>query len=59
MSNLFHFGRYRKYTKIGLAMGVTFGGDVDTSGNNNNLSVIMRIRIYQKTGLLKFMNKNQ
>ena len=51
--------RYQKYTKIGLAMRVTIGGDVDTSGKNNNLSVIMRVRLYPKTSLLKFMNRNQ
>ena len=49
----------QKYTKIGLAMGVTLGGDADKSGNNTNLLVIMRVRLLQKIGLLDFMNLNQ
>ena len=39
-----------KYTKIGLAMGVTIGGDAAKSGENTHLLVIMGVRLSQKIG---------
>ena len=43
MSNIFGVGRGRKYTKNGLAMGVTIGGDATKSGKNTHLLVIMHV----------------
>ena len=49
----------RKYTKIGLAMGVTIGGDAHKSGKNTHLLVVMRVRLSQKIGLLDLTNHNR
>ena len=42
----------RKSTKNGLVMGVTIGGDAAKSGKNTHLFVIIRVRLYQKIGLI-------
>ena len=44
VSNIFGARRGRKYTKNGLAMGVTIGVDAAKSGKNTHLLVIMRVR---------------
>ena len=49
----------RKYTKSGLAMGVTTGGDATKSGKNTHLLVIMRMSLSQKIGLLDSTNRTQ
>ena len=46
-------------TKIGLAMGVTIGGDAAKIGKNTNFLVIMRVRISQKIGLIDLTNHNR
>ena len=48
-----------KSTKIGLAMGVTFGGDAAKSGKNTHLLVLMRVRLPQKIGLLDSIQKRK
>ena len=49
----------RKSTKIGLAMGLTIGGDAAKSGKNTHLLVIMRMRLSQKIGLLDLTNQTR
>ena len=49
----------KKSTKNGLAMEMTIVGDATKSGGNTHLSVIMRVRLLQKIGLLKLTNPNQ
>ena len=46
----------RKSIKIGLAMGMTIGGDVEKSGKNTHMLVIMRVMLSQKIGMLDFIN---
>ena len=48
-----------KSTKIGLAMGLTIGGDAAKSGKNTHLLVIMRMRLSQKIGLLDLTNQTR
>ena len=45
------------YTNIGLAMGVTIGGDATKIDKNTKLLVIMRMGILQKIGLLDLTNQ--
>ena len=45
-------GGGHKYTKIGLAMGVKIGFDVEKSGKNTDLFVIMCMGISWKISLL-------
>ena len=49
----------RKYTKVGLAMGVTIGGDSAKSGENTHLLVKMCMRLSQKIGLIDLKNRTQ
>ena len=49
----------RKYTKNGLAMGLTIGGDAAKSGKNTHLSVIMCVRLFQKIGLLNLTDRTR
>ena len=49
----------RKYTKIGLAMGVKIGGDAAESGKETHLLVMMHVRLLQKIGILDLGNGNQ
>ena len=49
----------RKSTKIGLEMGVKIGGFAAKSGNNNNLLVVMRVRLSQNIGLPDLTNRTQ
>ena len=49
----------RKSTKIGVATGVTIGGDAAKNGKNTNELVIMRERLSQKIGLLDLTNRTQ
>ena len=52
MSNWFSVGGGgHKYTNIGLAIGVTIGGDAEKGGNNTHLLVIMQVMLSQKIGL--------
>ena len=47
----------RKSARIGLAMGVTMGGDAAKSGHNTHLLVIMHARLSQKIGLHNLTNR--
>ena len=49
----------RKSTQIGLAFGVTIGGDAAKSGKNTHLLAIMCVRLSQKIGLLDLTNQTQ
>ena len=40
-------------------MGVTIGVDADKSGKNTHLLVVMRVRLFQKIGLLNLTNGDQ
>ena len=44
-----------KYTKIGLAMGVTIGVDAAKSGNNTHFLVVMRVRLSHKIGCARLL----
>ena len=56
MSNLFGVGRGPQIYKIGLAMGITIGGDATKSGKNTHLLVIMRMKLSKKIGLIDLTN---
>ena len=47
----------QKSTNIGLEIGVAIGVDATKSGKNNNLLVIMRVRLLQKDGLCELTNR--
>ena len=48
-----------KSTKIGLAMGVTIGGDDAKSGKNTHLLVVIHVRLLQKIGLTDLTNRTR
>ena len=47
----------RKYSKIGIAMGMKIGDYAAKSGKNTHLLVIINARLLQKIGLRNLMNK--
>ena len=49
----------RKYVNMGLAVGVTIGGDAAKIGKKTHLLVIMHVRLLHKLGLLDLMNRNR
>ena len=59
MSNLFGVGGGLKIYKNGLAMGVTIGGDVAKTGNNNHLLVMMFVMLSQKIGMIDLTSQTQ
>ena len=48
-----------KFVKIGIAIGVIFGGAYKNNGNNTHLLQIMCTRLSQKIGLHDLTNRNQ
>ena len=49
----------RKSTKIGLAKGVTIGGNAAKSGKNTHLLVVMCVRLPQNIGLPDLTNRTR
>ena len=59
MSNIFGVEKGPQICTDWPRNGVTIGGDAEKSANNNNLLVIMRVRLSQKIGLLDLTNRTR
>ena len=53
MSNWVIVEKGAYFLKIGLSMGVKFGGAAENNGNNTHLLLTMLVRISQKVGLMR------
>ena len=49
----------RKYTQIGLVIGIKVGGDAAKIRNNNHLLVIIHVALSQKIGLCNLIDWTQ
>ena len=52
-------GGGHKFTKIGLAMGTTIGGNAAKSGKKNHFLVVRCLRLLQKIVLLDLTNRTR